>query len=320
MSTVMTRTDMPISPEAFETGTGDILFNGNSPPSDYEAGLRSFVQSLEAAQGILRRAGSSYSFLEAPARALSRLSRAARRPLRLAILGESNSGKSSLANLLAGEATLPALPVANTRLPTLLSYAPAVLASALYPGGVRRTLSGSAKVPIEAIVRLEVGLPIETLKRMEILDFPGSANPLFPTGLLDVLRHGIDAAIWATVATQAWRETERIAWLALPERIRSRGVLAVTHCDLIATEEDFRKLRARLRTDAGPYFQGMSFVSARHGAAGAPAETFDAAKLFEDIDRLAQTFSAERLRKAVLITRRLAGQALGRLGEESSSS
>jgi hypothetical protein len=319
MNTVKKRADMAISPEAFEADTEDLASGDNSSRLEYEARLRRLVKSLESAQDILRTAASSYSYLEASARALGRIARVARRPLRLAILGETNSGKSSLANLLAGEATLPALPVANTRLPTLLRYAPAAFASALYPGGARRTLSGSSNILAGPIIRIEVGLPIETLKRIEILDFPGSANPLFPSGLLDVMRHGIDAAIWATAATQAWRESERIAWLALPKRVRSRGLLAVTHCDLIATGEDFRRLRARLKSDAGPYFQGMSFVSAQHRTAAARAETLDAAKLSEDIDRLAQAFFADRLDKAVAITRRLAGQALERIGDKTGS-
>jgi hypothetical protein len=295
------------------------MSGNNRAHLDYEAELRPLVQNLESAQSILRRAAGSYSFLEAPARALGRVARAACRPLRLAILGEANSGKSSLANVLTGEATLPALPIANTRLPTLLRYAPAAFACALYPGGARRTLSGSTKLPAGPIIRVEVGLPIETLKRIEILDFPGSANPLYPTDLLDVLSHGIDAAVWATAATQAWRETERIAWLALPSRVRSRGLLAVTHCDLIATGEDFRRLRARLKTDAGPYFQEINFVSAQHSAAATPAEPLDAAQLSAGIDRLAQAFLAGRLNKAVAITRRLAGQALERIGNETSN-
>jgi hypothetical protein len=308
---------MAIIPEAFETVAEDIVYGDNSLPMDYEARLRSLLQNLNSAQDILQEAAALHSFLQAPARALGRVARAASRPLRLAILGESNSGKSSLANLLSGEAALPALPVANTRLPTLLRYAPEVFACALYPGGTRHTLSGSTKVPIEAIIRVEVGLPIETFKRVEILDFPGSANPLFPTGLLDVLRHRIDAAIWATVATQAWRETERIAWLALPKRVRSLGLLAVTHCDLIATGEDFRKLQARLKVDAAPYFCGMSFVSKQHTAPAAPAETLNTAKLSADIDRLAQAFLADRLRKAEALTRRLAGQALAQIGDKT---
>jgi hypothetical protein len=88
---------------------------------------------------------------------------------------------------------------------------------------------------------------------------------------------------------------------------------------LIATDADFRKLRARLKTDAGPYFQGMSFVSTQHSAAAASTAAFDTAKLLEDIDLLAHAFLTDRLRKAVLITRRLAGQALERLGEETGS-
>jgi Dynamin family len=310
---------MAISPPTLERGTKDAMARDNGSGLDYEAGLRPLVQSLESAQNILRRAAASHAHLDAAARALGRIARAACRPLRLAILGESNSGKSSLANLLAGEATLPAMPIANTRLPTLLRYAPAAFACALYPGGARRTLSGSAKLPPGPMIRVEVGLPIETLKRIEILDFPGSANPLYPTDLLDVLRHGIDAAVWATVATQAWRETERIAWLALPKRVRSCGLLAVTHCDLIATEEDFRRLRARLKADAGPYFQEMSFVSAQHSTPEAPVEPLDAAKLSGDIDRIAQAFLAGRLSKAVAITRRLAGQTLERIGGEAGS-
>jgi hypothetical protein len=306
-----------MSRETFETGTEDAVSGDDSFRLGYEARRRRLLQSVESAQDTLRRAAASHSMLEAPARALGRVARAACRPLRLAILGESNSGKSSLANLLAGEATLPALPVANTRLPTLLRHAPAAFACVLDPGGTRHTLSGSSKIPAGPIIRVEVGLPIEMLKRIEILDFPGSANPLFPTGPLDVLRHGIDAAVWATVATQAWRETERIAWLALPKRVRSRGLLAVTHCDLIATGEDFRRLRARLTSDAGPHFQEMSFVSTQPGTAAVPAETLDAANLSGDIDRLAQAFLGGRLDKAVAIARGLAEQALGRLGDET---
>jgi hypothetical protein len=162
------------------------------------------------------------------------------------------------------------------------------------------------------IVRIEVGLPSETLRWIEILDFPGSANPLFPTDLLAVLRHGIDAAIWATVATQAWRETERTAWLGLPQRIRSRGLLAVTHCDLIATEEDLKKLRTRLETSAQPRFQGMCFVAAR--PAHAISSHDGPAHLSSQIWQMAQRFSAERLSKAMLMTRHLAARTFERLG------
>ncbi len=278
------------------------------------AELRGLLQSLDMAQKALDAAASSYPVLRAPARAVRRLTRAASRPFRIAILGESNSGKSSIANLLTGGVTLPALPVANTRLPTLLYYAPTAVVRALHAGGKRFPLPAHTGGPGREIIRLEVGLPSPILRDIEILDFPGAANPLFPSKPEAALRHGVDAAIWATVATQAWRETERIAWVNLPLRIKSRSVLAVTHCDLIATEADFRKLKARLQAVAVPHFSVMCFIAAASGAApAAAAEPGSGVDLFSAAGRLSREFAAERRGKALLRARRLAAQTLARL-------
>ncbi|MGO9172053.1 MAG: hypothetical protein ACLP7P_08825 [Rhodomicrobium sp.] len=282
---------------------------------EYSAELRYFIRSLDAAQDVLREAANSHPGLKVPSRALGRVAKVMQRPFRLAILGEANSGKTSLANLIVGGMTLPALPVANTRLPTLLRYAPVPGAGALYASGETFPLSVSDDVSSHAIIRVDVGLPSEILRRIEILDFPGSANPLFPSALSAVLMHGIDAAIWATVATQAWRESERTAWLGLPRRIRSYGVLAVTHSDLISTEEDFRRLRTRLETAAKPHFQGMCFVAAPVNS----PEHVNTSGLVSQIWQLVEQFSANRLSKAVLVTRRLARQTLERLGPETES-
>jgi hypothetical protein len=282
---------------------------------EYSAELRYFIRSLDAAQDVLREAANSHPGLKASGRALGRVARVMQRPFRLAILGEANSGKTSLANLIVGGMTLPALPVANTRLPTLLRYAPVPGAGALYASGEKFPLSAGDDVLSQAIIRVDVGLPSEILRRIEILDFPGSANPLFPSALSAVLMHGIDAAIWATVATQAWRESERTAWLRLPRRIRSYGLLAVTHRDLVSTEEDFKRLRARLETAAKPHFQGMCFVAAPVNS----AEPINTSGLFSQIWQLVEQFSANRLGKAVLVTRRLAGQTLERLSAGTES-
>jgi hypothetical protein len=268
---------------------------------------QTLIQALDAAQELLQETARSYPNLLPASRALRRVSRLLMRPLRLAVLGESNSGKSTIANLIAGEMALPALPVANTRLPSLLYYAPVPRVEALHESGDRSVLTFDHGFSPQSIVRLEVGLPSDMLRAVEILDFPGSANPLFQTDILAVLRHGIDAAIWTTVATQAWRETERFAWSGLPERIRRHGLLAVTHRDLIAGEDDLRKLRARLKTVAEEHFSAMCLV----GAARAPED--DTADLFSELGQLRERIEAERLRKAVVTTQRVAADALDRL-------
>jgi Dynamin family len=291
-------------------------FGGQSFNMKHPKMRNSLLQSLESAQRTLEGVRNSYPVLQAPYRALGRIARAASRPMRLAILGESNSGKSTLANLLVGDVMLPALPAANTRLPTLLQYAPSTFAAAVLANGQRFALGAKGGVPPGQITRLEAGLPNEVLRLVEIVDFPGGANPLLPTDPLDVLSHGIDAAIWTTVATQAWRESERAAWLRLPQRIRSLGLLAVTHCDLISTAEDFRRLRARLDTVARPHFQGVFFVAAIKSNETSAVEWADNAALFSETQRLAHQFSSERFAKAALVTRLLAATVLERLGEK----
>jgi hypothetical protein len=278
-----------------------------------EGQLQSLVQSLIAAQKVLDDAANSHPSLRGPSRAIRRLARVASRPYRLAILGESNSGKSSIANFLIGGVTLPALPVANTRLPTLLYYAPVPVAGALHANGKRYAVSPHDDVPLQHTIRLEVGLPARLLRSLEILDFPGSANPLFPARPEAAVRHGIDAAIWTTVATQAWRETERLAWAGLPPRIRSSGVLAVTHCDLVATREDFQKLKARLQVVALAHFSTLCFVAAGGATPAGSRETGSGGDLFSAIGNLAHQFAEHRRAKAVRVARQLAAQTLAGL-------
>jgi Dynamin family len=307
---------MPTNPVRIQAVTKVAAFGGQSFNMQHPNMQNSLLQSLDSAQRALERVRNSYPVLQAPYRALGRIARAARRPLRLAILGESNSGKSTLANLLVGDVMLPALPAANTRLPTLLQYAPSTFAAAVLPDGQRFALGARGNIPPGHIMRLEAGLPNEVLRLVEIVDFPGGANPLLPTDPLDVLSHGIDAAIWTTVATQAWRESERAAWLRLPQRIRSLGLLAVTHCDLISSADDFKRLRARLEAVAAPHFQGVFFIAAAKSNETPAAEWAENAALFSEMRRLAHQFSSERVAKAALVSRLLAAAVLERLGEK----
>ena len=268
------------------------------------------IQGLIGAEEALRKAAASRPSLEGPCRAFGRIVRAAIRPMRIGILGESNSGKSTLANFLVGVQTLPALPVANTRLPALLKFAPSPTVAVLCETGKRITLSDSENLPQGTIKRLEVGLPNPLLHSVEFLDLPGSANVLIQSRR-DPEEHGMDAAIWTTVATQAWRESERTRYLRLPEAVRKRSLLAVTFCDLINAEDDVNRLHARLAASAKPYFREICFLAAGYDDHN---DTASMNQFFHtQIDLLVEEFSTARLVKAAGIGRRLAESTLGRL-------
>jgi hypothetical protein len=210
-----------------------------------QGALASFAGQLRGIADQLARAGRGVARVESVVRGLGRAEAILRRPLRLAIMGEGNSGKSTLANLLLGNAIIPTFQLPNTRIPTLLRYSPTPVIGAMMADGGLLPLSQGVAAGGE-MIGVEVGLPLAHLKSCEILDFPGFADPWLGYGSMDVARHRVDAAIWCTFSTQAWKESERAGWQALPRRVRSHALLAVTNGDLLRGEQP-AKVLARLR-------------------------------------------------------------------------
>ena len=152
---------------------------------------------------------------------------------------------------------------------------------------------------------IEVGIPADVLRSIEIYDIPAArrASPALP----------IDGAIWTTVATQAWRESERALWAKMPKAIQERSLLAVKFCDLVeGGGKNLKRLQARLETSAKPYFRAICFIE---DAGDEPAAAAARNKiLVAQLEFLAQEFAAERMNKAMAIARRVMTNALGKLG------
>ena len=216
------------------------------------------VAELQLARSKLERALSPRSRLFPAVRAFMRMEQRLKRPLRLAICGEYNSGKSSLANLLGGIESLPTAAISNTRIPTLLYHAPEPEIWAVRDGPGRRVrVRADQNTLPQSVFRLEVGLPPQQLRAIEILDFPGLPAP----GHVDLALHAVDAALWCTVSTQAWKESERRAWNELPARLRCCGLLVSTHADLLADPRDRERLLARLHRECDSMFRDILMVS-----------------------------------------------------------
>jgi hypothetical protein len=280
------------------------------------AKLQWVLRALEAAETQLNDAQIANRFVGEARRRLRRVREAGHRTFRIGILGEANSGKSSIANLIVEGAMLPATPMANTRLPTLLYYAPAPNVEVLTQTGQRFPAATHPDIALSEIVRLDVGLPSRILSRIEIVDCPGSANPLFHAEVPAATHQGIHGAMWATVATQAWRETERLAWSALPARIKKRGILIVTHSDLIRSEDDARKLRHRLEPIAMKEFAGLCFVAKEAAGGHSPQKNQldeGRAGLVAQINQLASSFETERAHKVSRLVREIADCTLGKV-------
>jgi hypothetical protein len=236
---------------------------------------------------------------------LSRIEEALRRPVRVVILGEYNSGKTSVADLLIGAGLLPTSVVANTQVPVLMTYAETASMFGVTEAGTRIRVDGEENDPLTDIAfrAIQVALPLEHLRRLQILDTPSAASPA-------AFIEDADIVIWCTVATRAWTESERALWASLPPRCCRNALLVATHKDSLHLAEEVTSVTERLRAMTTGLFRDIVLVAAEggrdDGAAGhAGATDTGAATLRNAVASLAGEIADRRTHKAEKIVRRL---------------
>jgi GTPase Era involved in 16S rRNA processing len=187
-----------------------------------------------------------------------------RTPTRIVLVGEFNSGKTSLVNALLGSPVLSASFVTRTRHPTVVAFAAKPSFSAEIAGRRRIRLACDRldQEPPQDTRWLHVGLPLERLRSLRVVDTPGlgSGEEDIERRTLGICRQA-DTVVWCTPAMQAWKASEERAWLTLPERVRERGILAVTFEDAITLPADSGRLLARLEAEAASYFGRVVLAS-----------------------------------------------------------
>lgn len=196
-------------------------------------------------------------------RALRRIETSLNRPPRIGIFGEFNAGKTSLTNILLGRKALPTSVVTSDRGSTLLRYGEHPSLHAISGDGGRHRLTSAAFQKLIARPALtEIGVPFPRLREYEIVDSVGISDPalggLPPSRAANSYVH---AAVWCTVATQAWKRSEISQWRTMPASVRARSLLVVTHIDAVQDPRDREKIAERIRSEAANLFHGFVMVS-----------------------------------------------------------
>lgn len=206
---------------------------------------------------------SHISRVAAAARSFQRIETSLGRPPRFGVFGEFNSGKTSLTNILIGRKALPTSVVTSDRGSTLLRYADQPVLYAIGADGGRHRLTTAAFQKLIARPALtEIGVPFPKLRGYEIIDTVGVADPALggpaPHQAANSYVHG---ALWCTVASQAWKRSEVSQWRILPEALRKRSLLVVTHLDTVPSPQDREKIAERIRAEAADMFHGFVMIS-----------------------------------------------------------
>lgn len=175
------------------------------------------AQGLSDALTAVRRVAVAWDRLDLVSRCEA-LSIERERPLRLAVVGEFNAGKSTFINALIGADVAPTGVLPTTATLHWLSWAPDPFARIAVRGGPDRVVGHAAlkdalrEIQAGGGVAREVHIcaPMERLKRMEVLDTPGF-NALDPDHLA-AARRAVEEAhvmLWVFDASQPLKETER---------------------------------------------------------------------------------------------------------------
>jgi dynamin family protein len=212
---------------------------------------------LAPSLGKIRRAeGFASGYGETPTPAA--VARA--KPVRVAVIGEFNSGKTTLVNALLGAAVLPTSFTRHTAYPTVVRFAakPSLRAEIAQRRRVPFAWDQLDGMPSHHIHRLHVGMPLDRLRTLRAVDTPGLGlgDEFTDARTLRACRTA-DVVIWCTPAMQAWKASEQRAWLSLPKAVRRRGILAITFMDQLRSSNDASRLLARLGADAAPLFRKM---------------------------------------------------------------
>jgi GTP-binding protein EngB required for normal cell division len=165
------------------------------------------------------------------------------RPVRLAVVGEFNAGKSTFINALIGADVAPTGVVPTTATLHHLRWAPDPFAKILFaPGHVppeRIVALGELRAALRAetdapIARVELRMPLPALVRVEILDTPGfNAPDARHTEAARAAFAEADIALWLLDATQAMKQSER-AVLEDARRARLPVQILVNKADRLA--------------------------------------------------------------------------------------
>src|SRR3954468_22931667 len=182
-----------------------------APPVGQLAGLLTWAHELASATPALIGLAPT----------VGRAAEAFDRPLLVAVMGEFNAGKSSFVNALCGADVAPTGVTPTTATINVLRYGATPEARVVHHDGSARAIPAGDIAAFLARLRdadasevrmVEIFLPVEALRRVEIVDTPGlnSIRPEHERVARDFLRDA-DAIVWVFAAGQAAKATEREA-------------------------------------------------------------------------------------------------------------
>jgi GTP-binding protein EngB required for normal cell division/tetratricopeptide (TPR) repeat protein len=279
-----------------------------SPPAGELAGLLTWAHDFAAATpalvGLVAAAGRAAEALD--------------RPLLVAVMGEFNAGKSSFVNAFCGEEVAPTGVTPTTATINVLRYGAVPAARVVHHDGTSRPIPAGAIAAALGALRdddarevrqVEIFLPVEALRRVEIVDTPGlnSIRAEHERVARDFLRDA-DAIVWVLAIGQAAKATEKEA-LGLAQAGHKRVIGVLNKIDR-ADAGEVEAVLTHVRRSLGGLLESVIPLSATRAF-----EARRAGRRDPDWDRLGAVLEERFFAQALALKRATAVGALQRFAD-----
>ncbi|WP_394180578.1 dynamin family protein [Yoonia maritima] len=216
---------------------------------------------------------------------------------RIALMGEFSAGKSTLSNLLMGARPLPEKVTATRLSPVWMSHGTHAPFRVDVDGSTEPvSLDRLEDIPVEETMCIRLFLECDILDVCDLIDFPGISDPNMSSDVWERMLPEVDAVIWLTHATQAWRQSEAAVWDTMPNAVRENSILLITRFDKLTTEKDRLRVFKRVRRETDGQFAATFPISLLQALeAGEDFERWDASGAGPFVEHLIQ--AVEKLSK-----------------------
>ncbi|SEW42203.1 50S ribosome-binding GTPase [Cognatiyoonia koreensis] len=181
---------------------------------------------------------------------------------RIALMGEFSAGKSTLSNLLLGARPLPEKVTATRLSPVWMAQGTDTPYRIDMDGGIELvSVERLEGIPVEETRVIRLFFESDILEVCDLIDFPGISDPNMSSDVIERMLEEIDAVLWCTHATQAWRQSESAMWERFPEAVKARSTLLITRFDKLTNDKDKARVLRRVMKETEGQFGGTFPIS-----------------------------------------------------------
>ncbi len=189
------------------------------------------------------------------------------RPVIVAVLGPSKSGKSTLINLILKDRLIPGKLSCNV---VEIVHGPEFTAEATFVDGSIEALEQVELKRLREADRISVAAPNDVLKNISLVEASGSIGKIE-----DAIDHAVEQADLVLWCTTDFEEAEQKLWKRVDERFRDHAFLVLTHADKLARRRKLAEALAALTPHADGDFAGLMPIATLQALKALDAEPVD---------------------------------------------